>query len=265
MNHGTTGLTEARRLRDYFDSKYKPSDFSTDFLADENLTEITRKLGRIDHMDGVEERLSQFILTWDENEGYNNTPHMIQMAQESFMRTELRQREKQQWLRQFQIINPLTTDDLKPLRQVSDYRVRQNDFTPDDANDRQSGTVSTAARCRIFRTPYRGNTPLSQDSQPCQSSGDSAPAVTPFILRPESLHPHPVRHYSRRVHGILIIGRAEEHVYVPPFLFPSHSYFTPTCRYFSGTCFNRISKASSLFRLADVTIGFFLVAHITGR
>lgn len=187
-------------FREHFESRFKASDFSKDFLKEENIRRITDTLDRIEHSEGVEERLAQFIVHWDENMGYDNTPAMIRDAQDNFLRHELRRRDEEGWLRQFQIINPLTTDDLKPLETARDSRARENDFGRRDANDRERGTISDAARCYILRTPYRGSEQVPKEDEVCQTTQDAGSRVTPYIMRPENIHPHPsTKMYSRRV------------------------------------------------------------------
>jgi len=191
---------KAQSLRSYFESRFRPSDFSKDFYADENLESLARAFAHTDSLEGVEERLADFIVHWDENDGYNNTRAVLEKAKDTFLNLEMRRVERKNWLDKFQVINPLTRKELKPIERTTDRRVLENDYGRRDANDRERGLISNAARCHIFRTPAQSRSASddrpsleeSRQSGGCVATSEVAPQQIPFRFRRETYEEFPV-------------------------------------------------------------------------
>lgn len=177
-------------LRRYFNRNYRGSDFSRDFLEEKNVRELLTRISRTSaDPSGLEERVANFIVSWDESRGYNNTERMLKDAQDAFVFQEAERASKDDWKNKFQIIHPLTDDILKPLRRVSDRRARRQDNNRTASNDSGDSIVSSAARCRILRTPYRGNVidgSYASDAS-CARGEESNDTTIPFRTRKESL------------------------------------------------------------------------------
>lgn len=184
-------------LQEYFEKRYRPSDFSNDFLT--NLTRVKEGLSKVGgSLEGMEERMANFILDWDENKGYDNSSHMLRAAQDAFITQELRRLGKEHWVAKFQYINPVSDDALKPLKNVYVERAEESDGGRMDANDREGNIVSNAARCRILSTPYRGASGDVPERKACGTVQAVPSSTIPYIMRRETLQTHPMKIYSRR-------------------------------------------------------------------
>ena len=136
--------------------------------------------------------MAHFILQWDEEQGYDNSRPMLERAQDTFLLEELRRAEEDDWKHRYQVIHPLSKEILRPLPRAQNRRTGMGDADRTLANDAEDAAISDAARCRIFRTPYKGrvaDNPFVDDAK-CEGADPAGETPVPFIMRPQTLRTH---------------------------------------------------------------------------
>ncbi|MBD53094.1 MAG: hypothetical protein CL450_07355 [Acidimicrobiaceae bacterium] len=145
---------EADKIRVAFSSQYEDSAFSRAFLTDQHLAFVFDKLRGIDTGDlNIAAEVIQFVVTWDDERGYDGSAEMLKQSRDTFLFNINKQAEKDAWDLRMQVVNQGMQTHCTERRKVRDSYVEVGDMTRQEGADRVRSHVSAALRCRVFGAP----------------------------------------------------------------------------------------------------------------
>ena len=145
-------------IRKRFSSRYKASDFSNDFLSDDNLSALLQHLSGVELGDiDLAESIISFVVGYDEGTGYPKSKEKrheaLKIAREQFKRRIARTADDEAWERRMKVVNEGMQHHCTEMTRKRESYVQPEDMTRAEGADRIHSRMSAAMRCRAFNSP----------------------------------------------------------------------------------------------------------------